>query len=171
MPRRIARGGVDEVFEGQFRSLCDDTRALYSINAILAGSGSSVPGSSQSHPAISAGVRGILADWLAEVAQEYQLTRDTFHLAIAIVDRYLAVVRDVENPHNLNPRLRTAPPLPCRTIAFRCGFWLICHFCWVMDGYRSKSYPSPRYNSLESLRCTWHRSWRRCSLHHSRILR
>lgn len=40
---------------------------------------------------ISANMRGILVDWLVEVAEEYKLVSDTLYLSISYVDRYLSL--------------------------------------------------------------------------------
>ncbi|KAG7037777.1 Cyclin-A3-4, partial [Cucurbita argyrosperma subsp. argyrosperma] len=40
---------------------------------------------------ISANMRGILVDWLVEVAKEYKLVSDTLYLSISYVDRYLSL--------------------------------------------------------------------------------
>ncbi|XP_020593600.1 cyclin-A3-1-like [Phalaenopsis equestris] len=39
---------------------------------------------------ISANMRGILVDWLVEVAEEYKLLSDTLYLAVSYVDRFLS---------------------------------------------------------------------------------
>ncbi|PKU59460.1 Cyclin-A3-1 [Dendrobium catenatum] len=39
---------------------------------------------------ISANMRGILVDWLVEVAEEYKLVPDTLYLAVSYVDRFLS---------------------------------------------------------------------------------
>lgn len=36
-------------------------------------------------------MRGILVDWLVEVAQEYRLTSDTLHLTVNMLDRFLSL--------------------------------------------------------------------------------
>ncbi|KAL5681521.1 hypothetical protein ACJX0J_007906, partial [Zea mays] len=40
---------------------------------------------------VTAHMRGILVDWLVEVAEEYKLVADTLYLAISYVDRFLSV--------------------------------------------------------------------------------
>lgn len=37
-------------------------------------------------------MRGILVDWLVEVAQEYKLVSETLYLTVDYLDRYLSVV-------------------------------------------------------------------------------
>ena len=36
-------------------------------------------------------MRGILVDWLVEVAEEYKLLSDTLHLSVSYIDRFLSV--------------------------------------------------------------------------------
>lgn len=40
---------------------------------------------------VNANMRGVLVDWLVEVAEEYNLLSDTLHLSISYVDRFLSV--------------------------------------------------------------------------------
>lgn len=40
---------------------------------------------------ISANMRGVLVDWLVEVAEEYKLESDTLYLAVSYIDRYLSM--------------------------------------------------------------------------------
>jgi len=35
-------------------------------------------------------MRGILIDWLVEVAEEFKLQNDTLHLAVSYIDRFLS---------------------------------------------------------------------------------
>lgn len=39
---------------------------------------------------INANMRGILVDWLVEVAEEYKLVSDTLYLSISYIDRFLS---------------------------------------------------------------------------------
>lgn len=39
---------------------------------------------------VTANMRGILVDWLIEVAEEYKLVSDTLYLTISYIDRYLS---------------------------------------------------------------------------------
>lgn len=39
---------------------------------------------------VSANMRGILVDWLVEVAEEYKLLSDTLYLSISYIDRFLS---------------------------------------------------------------------------------
>jgi len=41
-------------------------------------------------------MRTILMDWMMEVCSEFTLKRETFHLAINYVDRYLTKVKNIE---------------------------------------------------------------------------
>ena len=41
-------------------------------------------------------MRAILVDWMMEVCAEYQLKRDTFHLSVQLLDRYLSKVVPVQ---------------------------------------------------------------------------
>lgn len=40
---------------------------------------------------VNANMRGVLVDWLVEVAEEYNLLTDTLHLSISYIDRFLSV--------------------------------------------------------------------------------
>lgn len=40
---------------------------------------------------ITSNMRGILVDWLVEVAEEYKLLSDTLHLSVSYIDRFLSV--------------------------------------------------------------------------------
>lgn len=40
---------------------------------------------------VTANMRGILVDWLVEVAEEYRLLPDTMYLSISYVDRFLSL--------------------------------------------------------------------------------
>ncbi|XP_059454223.1 cyclin-A3-2-like [Corylus avellana] len=48
---------------------------------------------------VTANMRGILVDWLVEVAEEYKLLPDTLYLSISYVDRFLSL--DVVNKQKL----------------------------------------------------------------------
>lgn len=39
---------------------------------------------------VTANMRGVLVDWLIEVAEEYKLVSDTLFLTISYIDRYLS---------------------------------------------------------------------------------
>lgn len=47
------------------------------------------------HPALQPRMRAILLDWLIEVCEVYRLHRETYHLAMDFVDRYLATQSDL----------------------------------------------------------------------------
>ncbi|KAK7310823.1 hypothetical protein RJT34_08574 [Clitoria ternatea] len=40
---------------------------------------------------VTTNMRGILVDWLVEVAEEYKLLSDTLHLSVSYIDRFLSV--------------------------------------------------------------------------------
>lgn len=40
---------------------------------------------------VTANMRGVLVDWLVEVAEEYKLLPDTLYLAISYIDRFLSL--------------------------------------------------------------------------------
>lgn len=46
------------------------------------------------HPILQSRMRSILVDWLSEVCEVYRLHRETLHLAVDFVDRYLALTTD-----------------------------------------------------------------------------
>jgi len=48
-----------------------------------------------SHPSLQPRMRAILLDWLIEVCEVYRLHRETYHLALDFVDRYLATQSDL----------------------------------------------------------------------------
>lgn len=48
-----------------------------------------------SHPSLQPRMRAILLDWLIEVCEVYRLHRETYHLALDFVDRYLATQSDI----------------------------------------------------------------------------
>lgn len=39
---------------------------------------------------VNPNMRGILVDWLVEVAEEYKLVSDTLYLTVSYIDRYLS---------------------------------------------------------------------------------
>lgn len=39
---------------------------------------------------MSANMRGVLVDWLVEVAEEYKLVSDTLYLTMSYIDRFLS---------------------------------------------------------------------------------
>lgn len=40
---------------------------------------------------VTSTMRGVLVDWLVEVAEEYKLLSDTLHLAVSYIDRFLSL--------------------------------------------------------------------------------
>lgn len=40
---------------------------------------------------INSHMRGILVDWLVEVAEEYKLVSDTLYLSVSYIDRFLSL--------------------------------------------------------------------------------
>ncbi|KAG5098606.1 hypothetical protein JHK82_048460 [Glycine max] len=40
---------------------------------------------------VNANMRGVLVDWLVEVAEEYKLVSDTFYFCVAYIDRFLSL--------------------------------------------------------------------------------
>eukprot|EP00794_Sanderia_malayensis_P018791 gene18791-20682_t len=47
------------------------------------------------HPSLQVRMRSILLDWLIEVCEVYRLHRETYHLAVDFVDRYLATQNNI----------------------------------------------------------------------------
>ena len=39
---------------------------------------------------VNANMRGVLVDWLVEVAEEYKLVSDTLYFSVAYIDRFLS---------------------------------------------------------------------------------
>jgi cyclin A len=48
---------------------------------------------------VTSNMRGILIDWLVEVADEYKLLPETLHLSVSYIDRFLSL--NVINRSNL----------------------------------------------------------------------
>lgn len=40
---------------------------------------------------VNANMRGVLVDWLVEVAEEYKLLTDTLYLTVSYIDRFLSM--------------------------------------------------------------------------------
>lgn len=40
---------------------------------------------------VTANMRGVLVDWLVEVAEEYKLGSDTLYLTVSYIDRFLSL--------------------------------------------------------------------------------
>ena len=47
------------------------------------------------HPSLQPRMRAILLDWLIEVCEVYRLHRETYHLALDFIDRFLATQSDL----------------------------------------------------------------------------
>lgn len=47
------------------------------------------------HPSLQPRMRAILLDWLIEVCEVYRLHRETYHLALDLIDRYMATQSDL----------------------------------------------------------------------------
>ena len=43
------------------------------------------------HAGMKPRMRSLLADWMMEVSEEFGLHRETYHIALNLVDRYLTV--------------------------------------------------------------------------------
>jgi hypothetical protein len=48
------------------------------------------------HPQLQPRMRAVLLDWLIEVCEVYRLHRETFHLAVDFVDRYLSSQKNIQ---------------------------------------------------------------------------
>nr|CAD7263788.1 unnamed protein product [Timema shepardi] len=51
------------------------------------------------HPYLQARMRSILLDWLIEVCEVYKLHRETYHLTMDFIDRYLSKMRNIPKQH------------------------------------------------------------------------
>lgn len=51
------------------------------------------------HPGLQPRMRAILLDWLIEVCEVYKMHRETYHLTMDFIDRYLSCKRDVPKQH------------------------------------------------------------------------
>ncbi|XP_026319827.1 G1/S-specific cyclin-E [Hyposmocoma kahamanoa] len=70
-----------------WKSMCEcDTRAAMKRN----------PHMFDNHPSLQPRMRAILLDWLNEVCEVYKLHRETFHLTVDYVDRYLSNTVDIQ---------------------------------------------------------------------------
>ncbi|CAH2049915.1 unnamed protein product, partial [Iphiclides podalirius] len=70
-----------------WRSMCEcDARSSMKKN----------PNMFDNHPNLQPRMRAILLDWLNEVCEVYKLHRETFHLTVDYVDRYLSNTDDVQ---------------------------------------------------------------------------
>ncbi|GMH17807.1 hypothetical protein Nepgr_019648 [Nepenthes gracilis] len=84
---------------------------------------------------INANMRGVLVDWLVEVAEEYKLVPDTLYLAISYIDRYLSV-------NSINRRRLQLLGVSCMLIASKYEEITPPHvheFCYITDNtYRKE---------------------------------
>ena len=55
---------------------------------------------------VNANMRGVLVDWLVEVAEEYKLVSDTLYFCVAYIDRFLSLI------HNSRPCHVDVHPMP-----------------------------------------------------------
>jgi hypothetical protein len=53
----------------------------------------------KSHKFINPYMRSMLFDWIMEVSRQFYFKRNTYHLAIVLVDVYLSVVLDIATSH------------------------------------------------------------------------
>jgi cyclin E len=53
----------------------------------------------KNHPVLSAQMRAILLDWIMDVCEAYNLHRETLHLAVDYLDRYLSMHRNIMKRH------------------------------------------------------------------------
>ena len=99
---------------------------IYGHLRVLEGEFRVSPHFMQSQRDINATMRGILIDWLVEVAEEYRLVPETLHLSVNYIDRFLAQARAPPRAaaapqppppprHNRRPnrRVTAAPPRRC----------------------------------------------------------
>ena len=87
---------------------------IYGHLRVLEGEFRVSPHFMQSQRDINATMRGILIDWLVEVAEEYRLVPETLHLSVNYIDRFLAQARRRRAPRAAaatRPRRRTESPL------------------------------------------------------------
>jgi len=76
---------LPEVMDGAMRQLVAAQRE-YQVD----------PDHLRHHPQLNPRMRAILVDWLYEVGQEYTLKRETVHVAINYVDRFLSRTKGVQ---------------------------------------------------------------------------
>lgn len=48
----------------------------------------------KNHPEINHFIRAVVVDWMKEVCQEYEYSRETFHIAVNYMDRYLGLTKN-----------------------------------------------------------------------------
>lgn len=92
-------------------------------------------------------MRGILVDWLVEVAEEYKLVPDTLHLAVSYIDRFLSF-NDI-NRTKLQllgvSSMLIASWVLVMFFVFCLMFYLLQHCDWFFDLYRKHEEISPPY--------------------------
>ena len=68
--------------------------------------------------AVTCSMRGVLVDWLVEVAEEYELSSETLYLSVNFLDRFLS--QEVRSRSNLLfVSLLTLPLLPPPSLLYR----------------------------------------------------
>ncbi|XP_068656455.1 putative cyclin-A3-1 [Aristolochia californica] len=83
---------------------------------------------------VTANMRGILVDWLVDVAEEYKLVPDTFYLTVSYVDRYLSL-------HPINRQKLQLLGVTCMLIASKYEEISAPHvedFCYITDNTYTK---------------------------------
>lgn len=50
-------------------------------------------------PNLTSNMRATLLDWMMEVAEEFHLKRETYHISVNIVDRYLSLKHAIKKRH------------------------------------------------------------------------
>ncbi|XP_010277154.1 PREDICTED: G2/mitotic-specific cyclin C13-1-like [Nelumbo nucifera] len=83
---------------------------------------------------VTANMRGILVDWLVEVAEEYKLVPDTFYLTVSYIDRFLS-------SHALNRQKLQLLGVSCMLIASKYEEISPPHvedFCYITDNTYTK---------------------------------
>ncbi|KAG9440306.1 hypothetical protein H6P81_020471 [Aristolochia fimbriata] len=83
---------------------------------------------------VTANMRGILVDWLVDVAEEYKLVPDTLYLTVSYVDRYLS-------KHPINRQKLQLLGVTCMLIASKYEEISAPHvedFCYITDNTYTK---------------------------------
>lgn len=50
-------------------------------------------------PNLTSNMRATLLDWMMEVSEEFQLKRETYHISVNLVDRYLSLKHSIKKRH------------------------------------------------------------------------
>ena len=87
---------------------------IYGHLRVLEGEFRVSPHFMQSQRDINATMRGILIDWLVEVAEEYRLVPETLHLSVNYIDRFLAQARRRRRATTAAAAAPQPPPPPRR---------------------------------------------------------